>query len=632
MNNKGFRIGLVVALVLLTGYYLYPTARLYALTNGAPAAGTPARLAYDQTNGETMRGLQERAIKLGLDLQGGMSTTMEVRVDELVRALANDTDPAFNAVMADAQRAAATSDNGFVDLFVDAFEQRDANARLSRYFRSDAGGITRRSTNADVRTYLNAQAADAVDRAIEIVRQRVDRFGVAEPSIVKKGTSRISVELPGVDDPERVRRLLRGTARLEFHLMGEPEELQRSLSGIVAFFNAETPPAQAAADSARTAAATDSVAAIAATDSASRARADSAAIAATQPSANNPFLRIFTPIGDGARFGVVALKDTAAFNRMIARPEVRALLPSKTSLLYDARTSGENNDQLLVLAVRDEVELSGDALEEANVDFDEANRATVSMTMNSEGARAWSRITGANINKPIAIVLDDYVVSYPNVINRITGGRSQITGLESREEATDIVTVLKSGSLPAPVRIIEERTVGPSLGAESVRGGLLSFIVGFVVVAVFLLLWYRTGGVIAIIALVFNIVFLFGVMAAFKATLTLPGIAGIVLTLGMAVDANVLVFERMREELNLGRPFRQAVESGYTNALSAILDSNITTFFTGAILYSFGVGPVQGFAVTLMAGILTSLFSTLIITRLIFEYLVFEKNRAISIG
>ena len=642
MKNKGFRIGLVVALLLLTGYYLWPTLSLYLQTRDAPPAGTPAYRTWETANAERVEDTRESALKLGLDLRGGMSTTLEVRVDELIRALATDTDAAFEAAIADAQRAAQTSDASFVDLFADAFERRDPQARLARYFRSEADGITRRSSNADVRTYLQTHADGAVQRAIQIVRQRVDRFGVAEAAIARKGTRRISVELPGVTDADRVRRLLRGTARLEFRLMADAEETNRALSAIVAYYNdstkanAATPTGsdttRIAADSAGAATVSGDSATLAANRPDSAGTDTAAADTSATPSATNPLLRVLTPLG-GIQFGSVAVRDTATANRLLNRPEVQALLPRGVELLWDARPSGERRDQLLLLAVRDNVELTGETIEAAAVEFDpQTNQPGVSMTMNSEGARIWSRLTGANVGKPVAIVLDEYVVSYPVVQGRIPNGRSSITGLEGRLEAEDIVNVLRSGSLPAPVQIIEERTIGPSLGAESIRDGALSFALGFLVVAAFMFVWYRTAGLVAVLSLVLNVLFILGILAAFRATLTLPGIAGIVLTLGMAVDANVLIYERIREELDAGRGFRAAVEAGFEKALSAILDSNITTFLTGVILYAFGVGPIQGFAITLMAGILTSLFAALVITRFVFDYVAYEREGTISMG
>lgn len=647
MNSRSPWLWLTVVMLLATGYYLWPTVKASRMT-AQELAATP----------------EERALKLGLDLRGGMAVTMEVRVDELIRALASNTDEAFNRALQTATNEAKTSTASMVSLFVDAYEQQNPDGRLARYFRSDVDRITRNSSNADVATYLQAQADGAVNRAIEIVRQRIDRFGVSEPSIVKKGTSRISVELPGVADGERVRRLLRGTARLEFRTMADPAALSRSLSSIVQFYNGRTDTARAAADTtarpdssalatsalpttplagastadsnavtetplsdtAKTAAATP-----ASTDSASRARADSAALAEAA-GANNVLLKYLEPAGQGVTFGLVSPKDTARVHQLLRRPEVAALLPPGVELLYTSRPAMQGSDKLALLGVRKTVELTGEALTDATVQFDHnTNAPMVEMRMDGAGAQTWSRLTGANIGKPVAIVLDDYVVSYPTVQNRISGGVSSITGLDGRPEADDIVTVLKSGSLPAPVQIINERTVGPSLGAESTRNGMLSLFLGFVIVSIFMIVWYRTAGAIAAVSLVFNLLILFAVLAAFGATLTLPGIAGIVLTMGMAVDANVLIYERIREELTAGKTPKAALEAGFSNALSAIIDSNVTTFLTGAILYTFGVGPIQGFAVTLMAGIVTSLFSALVVTRMIMTYFV-DRNRAISVG
>jgi protein-export membrane protein SecD len=306
------------------------------------------------------------------------------------------------------------------------------------------------------------------------------------------------------------------------------------------------------------------------------------------------------------------------------------------TLMYTSAPIGTTDDGFEVfdlLAVRQEVELGGETITDARVDFDQfTNVPEVTMTMNSEGSRIWARLTGANVNRNVAIVLDNVVYSYPNVEQRITGGRSNISGLDSREEAQDIVTVLKSGALPAPVEIVEERTVGPSLGAASISAGLNSVALGLLMVAVFMVFYYRTGGVIADLALFLNLIFVLGILAGFNATLTLPGIAGIVLTIGMAVDANVLIFERIREEQNTGRTLKAAISGGYAKALSAIFDANITTFFVGVILYSFGIGPIQGFAVTLMAGILSSMFTAIVLTRIISDYLVIERRKTISFG
>ncbi|GBD00995.1 hypothetical protein HRbin18_00713 [bacterium HR18] len=623
MKRNGFKIGITLALLLLCGYYLYPTVRYALLQRKINQMPPEERARFIEANYGTIQSLREKSLKLGLDLQGGMHVALEVRVDALLRELATDVDETFEEVLAAAREQARLGNVSIIDAFVAEFERRDPNARLSRYFRNPDAGITRRSSNEEVAAYLRQQADEAVNRAIAIVRDRVDRYGVTEPAIQKQGTRRIVVELPGVDDPERVRRLLRGTARLEFRLMAEPQLLAAALQEIIAFYEPDTTTqaTASAADTARTA------------DTSLTALLGEPAQTTARP--QNPLLAVLQPVGQGVVFGAVAGPDTAAVNRMLSRPEVRALLPPGVTLLYTANpvgTDAQGRPVYYLLGVRQEVELTGEVITDARVDFDELNRPQVSMTMNSEGARIWARLTGANVGKHIAIVLDNVVYSYPVVNERIPSGRSSITGLASQEEAQDIVTVLKSGALPAPVDIVEERTVGPSLGEASIRAGLRSTLIGLLVVALFMIFYYRTAGMIADLALVLNLIFILGILAAFNATLTLPGIAGIVLTIGMAIDANVLIYERMREELATGKTFRAALDLGYSKAFSAIFDGNITTFFTGVILYSFGIGPIQGFAVTLMAGIAASLFSALVVTRIVFDYLVLERKLLVSVG
>ena len=455
----------------------------------------------------------------------------------------------------------------------------------------------------------------------------MDRYGVTEPSIQRQGSRRIVVELPGIEDPERVRRLLKGTARLEFRLMADPGELNQSLQRMIAHFEVEV-----AADSMETedVALADSAASDTSFD-VSQLLMDDEEIAA-----GNALLDVLRPVGQGTvMFGEVSEQDTASFNAIIHDPQVQRMLPREIELLYHASPSnpGGGVEFYTILAVNTNAELTGEVITDARADFDQTtNQPLVSMKMNSEGSRVWSRLTGANIGKNVAIVLDGAVYSYPTVISKISGGNSQITGLESQAEADDIVTVLKSGALPAPVNIVEERTVGPSLGVVARRSGLTSIVVGLTIVALFMIFYYRGGGMVADLALIINIIFILGILAGFQATLTLPGIAGIVLTIGMAVDANVLIFERIREEQSTGKTLKASIDGGYAKALSAIIDANITTFFVGIILFSFGVGPIQGFAVTLMAGILASLFSAIVFTRIIFDHLVLERRLAVSYG
>lgn len=631
MQGNGFKLTLTIAFLLLTGWYLYPSVQSIFINRELDQLEGEALEEYERENFAKIRNVQEKALKLGLDLQGGMHVALEVRVDALIRELAREQDAMFEEVLTAARARAVSGNASLIDAFVDEFEERDPNARLSRYFRNTDDDITRRSTNDEVAAYLRAQADEAINRAMSIIRDRVDRFGVTEPSIQKQGTRRIIVELPGVDDPERVRRLLRGTARLEFRLMGEPQALANSLQAMIDFYQGESD--VASSDTAATdTTATDNIAAA----DTSLGVDDLLDTGADATSTGNALLDVLTPLGQGVRVAVVAESDTAAVNRLLAESAVQDMLPTGITLMYtsapEAGVDAEGRELYYLLGVRTEAELTGDVITDARVEFDELNRAEVSMTMNGEGARTWARVTGANINKSVAIVLDNVVYSYPTVQNRISGGRSTINGLDSRDEAQDIVTVLQSGALPAPVDIVEERTVGPSLGAASIRAGLNAVIYGLLIVALFMIWYYRTAGIIADMALIINIIFVLGILAGFQATLTLPGIAGIVLTIGMAVDANVLIFDRIREEGTTGKTLKASIEGGYAKALSAIIDANITTFFVGVILYSFGVGPIQGFAVTLMAGILSSMFTAIITTRIVFDYLVLERRMKVSYG
>lgn len=619
MQGNGFKIFLTAFFLVLSGYYLYPSAQKYFLNQEMQAMTAEERQAFENENVVRIRTIDEKSLNLGLDLLGGMHVALEVRVDALVRELATDVDEAFEQVLAAAsEQSRASTDGDFIQVFVDEFEARDGDARLSRYFRNEAAGITRRSTNAEVASYLQTEAGEAVSRAMSIIRDRVDRYGVTEPSIQQQGSRRIIVELPGIDDPERIRGLLRGTARLEFRLMVDPAENVRALQRLIDFYEEvtdSTDVAEAAADT------TFDVNDLLSSDEAG---------------SGNELLDVMQPTGQSVELGIVAEEDTAAVNVLLNNPAVQDLLPRGVKYMYTSApigTTAEGLELYRLLGVRTEIELTGDVITDARVDFEQfTNVPEVSMTMNSEGARTWARVTGANVGKNVAIVLDGVVYSWPNVLQRITGGRSNITNLDSQEEAQDIVTVLKSGALPAPVEIVEESTVGPSLGAASIKAGLNSVMFGLLLVALFMIVYYRSAGMIADMALILNILFILGILAGFQATLTLPGIAGIVLTIGMAVDANVLIFERVREEMSTGKTLKASIDGGYAKALSAIFDANITTFFVGVILYSFGVGPIQGFAVTLMAGILSSMFTAIVFSRIIMDYVVIERKLSVNFG
>ena len=645
MQGNGLRIFAVAAFLLIALYELFPTYQ-NARNDARLAAMQPAeRTAYQEANAERLLKTKESSLNLGLDLQGGMNVTLEVGTGTLLRELAEGrTDDVFDTALAAATTQAETSQTDFVTLFADAVQQARPDTRLARYFRNPAAGITARSTNADVTTYLRAEVEDALGRAQEIIRQRVDRFGVSEPLIQRQGSSRIAVELPGIDEPQRVRNLLRGTAKLEFRLTPDPQLIQASVQRVVEYFagqEAGRTPAATAADSSR-ADSTGAAAATAADTAGARVSMDQLA-GRPAPSAAAPGARTFTemfqpsPGGGGPIFGLVAERDTAAVRRMLAAPAVRALLPPNSELLFTASpVDGSTADARVfqLMNINERVELAGDVVTNASAEFDTfTNAPEVSLTMNSDGASRWRQITTANVDKPVAVVLDDIVYTAPTINGPIPNGRTQITGSFTRQQVTDIVTILKSGALPAPVNIVGERTIGPSLGAAAISHGLTSGIVGFLLVALFVTFYYRTAGLFAVVALVTNLVLLFGILAGFHATLTLPGIAGIVLTLGMAVDANVLVYERIREEIASGKSMRAAVDTGFEKAVSAIADGNITTFLIGVVLYSFGTGPIQGFAVTLMAGIATSVFSALVVTRLLVDLtLTRTGGRKIAFG
>jgi preprotein translocase subunit SecD len=612
-QNNGFKIGTIVLFLGLTLYYLFPTIQWNLEQRHMNSMTEAEQAQYQSENREKLQNYRENALSLGLDLQGGMYVTLEVGTAQLVSELAGDYSDEYLEEIIDVARSRAFENRtDFIDEFVAEFETRDSEAMLSRYFRSDAAEITRRSTNEEITTYLKNQQAAAVDRAMEIIRSRVDRFGVTEPSILQQGSNRIVVELPGVDDEQRVRDLLRGTARLEFRLTPEPEEINSAKEQIAQYFSNMLEEEQQ-----------DTTA------------ADSAAVMTDEDDIPN-LLEVFDLRGTNQySFGYAAETDTSTVNYWMSQDEIQEMIPRNMDLLWAAQPFATDSGLELyeMIAVRDQIELTGDVISEARVAFDPAtNVPEVSMNMDSEGARRWARITGANIGKPVAIVLDGYVYSYPTVRSKINNGRSSISGLGGLTEAEDLVNILMSGALPAPLDIIEERTVGASLGEASINAGLYSTLFGLTVVAIFMIIYYRTGGGIADLALIINIIFILGILAAFNATLTLPGIAGIVLTIGMAVDANVLIFDRIREEMRGGKTIRAAIENGYSNAMSAIVDANVTTFFVGIILYSFGVGPIKGFAVTLMAGIVASLFSAIVITRVIVDYLTRDKAAKVNFG
>ncbi len=518
-------------------------------------------------------------------------------------------------------KSVAQSDARVIDLLVAEFKRE--NIRLSRYF------YDIRNTDQEIVAKLEKESEDALTRAKEIIRNRIDQYGVAEPVITTQGSRKIIIELPGVSDENRVRNLLKGTAKLEFRLLREPEVMVRTLdrinrillqsnSGVVAAKDAPLPDSTAAVtlpvDVSKTSPPLAPVVSVPAPAPASK-----------QQSAK-PLYDVIGVFQNGTAFTAEHTKEYVL--SLLHRSDIQALLPPDTELLLAAKPDTGNSGEKLysIYLVKKSPELTGGVITEAKATFgSEGVQPEVLMTMNTEGTSKWARITGANIGKRIAIVLDGAVYSAPVVQSKIPNGNSVINGIESLEEAKDLEIVLKAGALPAPVRIIEERTVGPSLGADYIRAGMQSIIWGFIAVAIFMILYYRKAGIAADVAVVLNILIVLSVLAGFNASLSLPGIAGIVLTMGMAVDANVLIYERIREELAEGKSVITAVTQGYDRAFSSILDSHVTTLSAAFLLYTYGIGPIQGFAVTLLIGTSASLFTAIVVTREIF-HLLLAKN------
>ena len=593
--------------------------------------------------GQTYRQAKEMEINLGLDLKGGMNVMMEVSVPDIINVLSgHSTDPTFVEALRIANEQHLNSQRDYVDLFGDAFQQLDPNAKLAPIFLFEFKdkGITVNSTNAEVLDVIKEETNSAIDRSYQILRTRIDRFGVAQPNIQKlENSGRILVELPGIKDPKRVRKLLQGTAQLEFWETYNFTELYTYFDEANARLAEINKANEGLTEDKKEETKSDDEPALLANDS---LKAQEEAL--EEMRSNFPIYNYLTPSyfqnemgqtypAQTARVGMALVKDTANINRMLK--QVKNVFPRNVKFAWcvkpnvDATTGAEYIDLVAVKTSRENTAaLGGEVIVDARQDYDQNGRVEVTIQMNSEGAKAWKRLTGENIGRQVAIVLDDYVYSYPVVNDEIPSGRSSISGGDMTvEEAQDLANILKAGKLPAPARILEENVVGPSLGQEAINSGLWSFIIAFVLVLIYMLFFYSKAGFAADTALLVNIFFMFGVLASFGTVLTLPGIAGIVLTLGMAVDSNVIIFERIKEELRAGKGLRTAIADGYKAAYSAILDGNITTFLTAFVLFQFGTGPVQGFATTLMIGIATSLFTSLFITRLVFEgWLKKDKN------
>ncbi len=570
--------------------------------------------------------VKEKEINLGLDLRGGMNVMLEIAVEDVVKALSNNsTDPIFVAAIEEAKVEAKNSQSDYITLFAKAYDRLSNGAPLSLIFNNQVmkDKVTLNSSNDEVLKVLREEAESAIANSYNVLRSRIDRFGVAQPNIQRlENSGRILVELPGVKEPERVRKLLQGTASLEFWATYNNDEvlpqLQRANNALRNLNVAEEVVVEESAEE-------DLLANLE-----GAAATEDAELAAYRK--NNPLFAKLMPAVDmtgrayaGPVVGHAMSYDMEAIDEMLSMPQVKAIINPDVRFMWSAKAVDEAGTMYELYAIKADgrdgkAPLDGGSVVDASPQYSQTGgSAEVDMVMNTSGANVWARMTKANIGKSIAIVLDGVVYSAPTVQNEITGGRSAITGNFTITEATDLANVLKSGKLPAPARIIQDTVVGPSLGAESINASLISFVIAFALVLIYMIFFYNGAGVVASIALICNVFFLFGVLASFGAVLTLPGIAGIVLTLGMAVDANVIIYERVKEELWAGKSLGTAISEGYKNAMSAIVDSNITTIITGIVLFVFGTGPVQGFATTLIIGIITSLFTSLFFTRMIFE-------------
>lgn len=677
MQGKGLINFLVVIITLACLYSLSFTfvTRKVERDAAAYAQGDIAReKAYlDSMAGEvvydlgiakyTYREAKANEIALGLDLKGGINVTMEVSLKELVQNLADSpNDPNFNQALDNAEGRTKTSQGSFVELFVDEFKKLSPNTPLSTFFatKDNAASIQANSTDNQVQSFLQREAVNAVDNSYKVLRTRIDKFGVTSPNIqLQPGTNRIMIELPGVTDEERVRKLLQGSAKLEFWETYDNYDIYPMLENID-----RTLASQARENAARSTTAgtestpTDSTTAESNDEgllAALGAGADSLAaegVAANTLALQNPFFSVLQPVtaltqdgqpvlASGPMVGIANLRDTAKVNRYLEDPLIQQIIPDNVELLWGVKPDPRSPEQLTLYAIKpvgqEGAVLTGSVITDARDQFDpETNSPMVEMTMNSLGAREWRRITAAasadpNNKKAIAIVLDGVVYSAPTVQGEIPNGISSITGNFTIEDTKDLANVLKAGRLPTTAKIVEEAVVGPTLGQAAIDAGVNSAVIGLIVVLIFMILYYNRAGLVANVAVIFNVFFLMGIMASLNAVLTLPGIAGIVLTLGTAVDANVLIYERIREELNLGKSVRQAISDGYKHAMASILDSQITTFLVGVILFIFGSGPILGFATTLMIGIITSLFTSIFITRIIFEWML-SKDWKISVS
>ena len=647
MQNKGIVKFIAVLLILVCCFYLSFSFVTRHYESKAAAMGEEAGAEYlDSINNEkvymgiySLKQCREMEIGLGLDLKGGMNVILEVSVPDVVDVLADHkTDAAYKKSMEEAKKEEETSQNDFISLFVKYWKQNSNGRPLAAIFATQQmkGKVSTQSSDSEVEAAIRAEVQSAVDNSFNVVRNRIDKFGVVQPNIQKlEGQSgRIMVEMPGIKEPERVRKLLQGSANLEFWETYNSQEITPLLAQLNQRYAAQ---GGAAVDTTAVAAdttAVDTTKAAAAGDLAAKlakkdAKADNKALEAAKK--QNPLFSIFQPTQGNtlAIVGYANARDTAEINKIIYSDLARQIFPAELKLRWGAKAEdfgGQTKGDIFELYALKITEpsgrapLEGDVITNAKDDFDQMGHPSVSMQMNSDGARRWSQITKQNIGKAVAIVLDDAVYSAPRILTQIDGGNSQITGNFTIEDTKDLANTLNSGKMPAPTRIVQEEVVGPSLGAQSIQQGIISFIVAFVLLMIYMIMLYGfVPGILSDIALLFNLFFTLGILTSFQAALTMPGIAGIVLTLGTAVDANVLIYERIKEELKKGLSVKEALNKGYSNAFSAIFDSNFTSLITGIILLYFGTGPVKGFATTWIIGIVISFFTAVYLTRIVYD-------------
>ena len=623
MGRKNlFKTVLIGLLLLWAVYALWPTIQMYTM---------PAEKKQAMDADGSLAAMEERAIKLGLDLQGGIYLVYEVDFPGLVRELARSADDQLDALLDECRAEMNVSSERFLDILQTKCKAQ--NLALSRYWgdRSDSDG--------KVASYLEEQANSAVDRAMRKLRNRIDRFGVSEPDIQRQGSRRIVIALPGVMDPERAKERIGQTALLEFKMckdsdiyMRTLERIDRMLAKATADGKGETAEADTTQAAVKQSEAKDKVMSVGELFGESEnAAADSSVVVDEKLFEEHPFYALLRTTGAAGREVSVPIENVGAVDRVLAREDVQALIPEDAQFLWGSEpfNVADKSYRYLYL-VKEEAEITGKYLTSAKVNISTdpqyAGMPEVSFTLNREGGRVFSRVTGANIKKFMAIVLDDRVISAPQITTKVPGGSGRITGIGDMEEARDLAIVLEVGSLPAPIQVVNERQIDATLGQDSISKGSYSALIGLALVVIFMVVYYGLSGLIANLALILNMLFLMAVLAQFHFTLTLPGVAGIILTIGMAVDANVLVFERIREELRTGKTVRASIEAGYSRAFRTIFDANLTTLFTALVLYQFGTGPLRGFAVTLSIGIIVSMFTALVVTRVVFDAMTARRT------